>query len=147
MLITFSFADQQYFPCNLCVQLFPDNKSLKTHLKNKHAPLQKKKKYSCTLCSYSTDKKSDLKRHVVTHTKVKSHKCDQCSKCFTRKSDLTRHLKRQHILELSNESRFACVECGKQFVLGSSLIAHMKSHHPVNPFSYSFCDKSLAGSS
>ena len=44
---------------------------------------KKKKKggtvHLCTVCLYETDRKSDLTRHMRTHTGVKPYACNKCT--------------------------------------------------------------------
>ncbi|KAH8026270.1 hypothetical protein MRX96_033318 [Rhipicephalus microplus] len=54
-----------------------------------------KKKYTCNLCSYSTDYPTNIQRHMLTHTGERPFRCDTCGKGFTTKQNLESH-KLQH---------------------------------------------------
>lgn len=54
-----------------------------------------KKKYTCNLCSYSTDYPTNIQRHMLTHTGERPFRCDTCNKGFTTKQNLESH-KLQH---------------------------------------------------
>jgi len=52
--------------------------------------------HQCNACSYSTEKASNLSRHMFKHTNNRPIECDQCHKKFLQKSDLNRHMKAKH---------------------------------------------------
>ncbi|KAH6937107.1 hypothetical protein HPB50_025568 [Hyalomma asiaticum] len=54
------------------------------------------KKYTCSLCSYSTDYPTNIQRHMLTHTGERPFRCDTCGKGFTTKQNLESH-KIQHV--------------------------------------------------
>ena len=68
------------FACNVCDAIFGIKEAFESHMKYKH--VTKKKRFSCNLCDYSTDHKSNLKRHQLTHTEKKDFVCSQCKKSF-----------------------------------------------------------------
>ena len=84
-----------------------------------------KKKFASTEFDYSTDAKTDFKRHCVTHTGVKAHKCDTCANCFTQKSSLIKHIKSNH----TKESKYECEVCEKVFTRRGNLLEHVKVVH------------------
>ena len=74
----------------------PNNKSLPQILENDKN--NDKLQFKCTICTKVYATKSNLKRHLKTHTAVKVHsntifKCDKCDQTFTRKDNFERHLK------------------------------------------------------
>ena len=68
-----------------------------------------KKKWACTECDCSSDRKSLYQSFLVKHSKVKAHKCDNCGKCFTLKSILSTHIKSVQ----TKKSEVECEVCGK----------------------------------
>ncbi|KAB7495632.1 Ras-responsive element-binding protein 1 [Armadillidium nasatum] len=48
--------------------------------------------FQCHLCSFRTNKKWTLKRHLLVHSNLKRFKCIQCGAEFKQKSDMNAHL-------------------------------------------------------
>lgn len=85
-----------------------------------------KRKYSCTVCGRSYDKKYSLERHRMTHLgKFQSQKftCDICGKQTMYKKDLLEHM-RVH----TGEKPFKCDVCGMTFTQKSNLLRHNRVH-------------------
>ena len=72
--------------------------------------LEKITHFKYDMCDKRFSQKSDLKRHILTHTKVKPHERDK--KKFSLKDSLVQHF-RIHL----GEQPFGCTECGKWFTL------------------------------
>ena len=100
-----------------------------------------KKKFACTKCDYSTDKRPDFKRHCVTHTGVKAYKCDTCGKCSSTKGNLTKHIKSVHTLE----KEYKCNVCEKVSHHRHVLLQHVKTvHDKIRSFVCNECDKTFS---
>ncbi|XP_075118250.1 uncharacterized protein LOC142189485 [Leptodactylus fuscus] len=94
------------------------------------------KPFSCSECEKSFGRRSNLLRHLETHTGEKPFLCTDCGKCFNRNSDLVRH-QRTH----TGEKPFPCSECGRCFAQSSALVNHQRIHTTEKPFSCSECGK------
>lgn len=113
------------FPTTSYVQLLA-GEALEKHIRSKQVVNRSlKKKWACTLCDYSTDIKTGLRRHILTHTKAKPHKCGECGKCFTRQDSLTRHHKSIH----TKESKYKCDFCSKTYTRHCGLLRHIQAVH------------------
>ena len=54
------------------------------------------KRYKCSFCPYSSDRKEICKRHAMTHTREKLFQCFVCYKQFSRTDHCKKHLNRMH---------------------------------------------------
>ena len=82
------------FPCSLCPSVFPNLRALKGHNKEHLG----KAPYRCNVgtCTYSSNDKSTLTRHMRRHTGEKPFECKLCNFGFTTKANCERHLKNKH---------------------------------------------------
>ena len=103
--------------------MFVDDETLQKHLKFKHIDRSIRKKWTCTMCNYSTTYKSDLKVHAVTYSNTRAHKCDNCEKCFKRKKNLTQHINSVH----NKDRKYECDVCKKTFTKSNKLRDHVKT--------------------
>ena len=92
---------------------------------------EKKKKgktvHLCAVCLYETDRKSDLTKHMRTHTGVKPYACNKCTYRAAQKSHLTNHM-RTH----TGVKPYACNKCTYRAAVKSSLTKHMRSKHDTS---------------
>ncbi len=65
--------------------------------------------FKCNDCSFQTEFKFNLKRHMGKHLCMPEHKCTECTKSFKEKCELDHHLK-GHMGEL------ICTFCAKTFM-------------------------------
>ncbi|KAL8559241.1 hypothetical protein ACOMHN_040365 [Nucella lapillus] len=114
-----------------------------------------RKTFRCVQCRYMTDRKNNLKRHVVTmhhkaarlleccatvfHSKASlrdhvtryhrgGYRCQVCSRNFCRKA-----LLRRHLAVHSGQKDFACQLCGYATSHKSNLERHQRVHARKNP--------------
>ncbi|XP_066948866.1 longitudinals lacking protein, isoforms H/M/V-like isoform X13 [Macrobrachium rosenbergii] len=92
--------------CPLCPSSgFPSATELSRHAATAH---QLDKLYWCYQCKYRSDSKSNLLRHLRTHTGEKRHACPVCPYRAGQRSDLRRHL-RVHALRLAHNTLQCCL--------------------------------------
>ncbi|XP_077891548.1 zinc finger X-chromosomal protein-like isoform X2 [Ictidomys tridecemlineatus] len=121
------------YPCMICGKKFKSRGFLKRHMKN-HPEHIAKKKYCCTDCDYTTNKKISLHNHLESHkltSKVeKVIECDECGKHFSHTGALFTH-KMVHKEKGNNKihkCKFCEYETAEQGLLNRHLLAvHSKS--------------------
>lgn len=82
------------------------------------------KKFQCSLCSYSSDIGSNLKRHLMVHTQERPFTCHICNKSFNHKVGLQNH-KYAHL----GIKPFTCKICSRDFTTKSNYRRHLATHH------------------
>ncbi len=96
--------------------------------------------YSCTICgNFSSPRKSNLVRHMMTHTEQRPYSCSQCPKTFIQRRHLSRHMSTHN-----GEKPFSCPLCGKAFASSDYVTAHMKTHTGQKPFRCTVCERAFA---
>ena len=121
--------------CEICGEGFPDISSWKTHAKTIHDG----KRFHCKLCSFKTDHRSLLIRHVSgVHDKKRDHTCPGCGKAFTQKASMMRHIDKNH-KNLRIEEDIACKICGEKFQSRSRWKEHLESMHDGKQFQCNMC--------
>ncbi|KAM4579313.1 uncharacterized protein V3H82_008553 isoform 2-T2 [Fundulus diaphanus] len=96
------------------------------------------KPFSCLTCGKRFGQRYHLNVHMRTHTGERPFSCLTCGKSFTMRIALTRHV-RTH----TGEKPFSCVTCGKPFGQRTHLTVHMRTHTGEKPFSCLTCGKSF----
>ncbi|GMI45920.1 hypothetical protein TrCOL_g715 [Triparma columacea] len=83
---------------------------------------------ACTFpgCTKIFTLRSNMRRHLFTHTTPPQHQCAECPAAFHRRADLNTHM-RVHTGEKPKE----CKECGRRFARGSDLRSHERTHMGV----------------
>ncbi|XP_076826170.1 uncharacterized protein LOC143473178 [Clavelina lepadiformis] len=102
----------------------------------------KKKHFCCTVCEKSFTKRSNMERHLNTHTGIRLYQCEVCCKSFSLNNTLKNHTKVH-----SGERLYHCKVCCKSFKYSSNLKSHMKVHTGECPYECEVCFKSFSRSS
>lgn len=105
-----------------------------------HSEVDSTKPNVCTECGKGFSRKSDLKRHISTHSGERPFSCMKCDFKTSRKDFLKVHERKKH------DSNFVkpvvCQMCGKRFALNSQLKIHMRVHNGEHPYSCNECNYS-----
>ncbi|MPC51077.1 Chorion transcription factor Cf2 [Portunus trituberculatus] len=111
--------------------------------------------HQCPICFKKFGLKSDLRRHIRTHTGEKPFACNFCSFRTALKGNLKRHLARFHSTDHSpawlkdaaldlqplGEAGRRCPYCPRIFAFPSYLQRHITLHTGEKPFSCTRCDQ------
>ncbi|XP_062599224.1 zinc finger Y-chromosomal protein 2-like [Saccostrea cucullata] len=93
----------------------------------------KEKHAQCPHCKYSTDRKNNLKRHIVTMHQDSSKILECCDVVFKSKA-----LLREHVL-LNHRSGYICKICRRNFCRKALLRRHLSVHNGQKDFRCSLC--------
>ncbi|KAF5278371.1 hypothetical protein FQA39_LY05860 [Lamprigera yunnana] len=121
---------KEKYKCTLCDNVAPNKGTFTRHFLT-HSVIKE-----CTYCGKHFKKRSDLERHIRTHTGEKPYKCDKCEKRFSLKSTLDSHI-RTH--KPGGNKDFSCAVCNSCFSSKSSLRVHILMHTGVRPYQCSLC--------
>ncbi|XP_035872537.1 zinc finger X-chromosomal protein isoform X4 [Phyllostomus discolor] len=123
------------YPCMICGKKFKSRGFLKRHMKN-HPEHLAKKKYRCTDCDYTTNKKISLHNHLESHKLTskteKAIECDECGKHFSHAGALFTH-KMVHKEKGANKMykcKFCEYETAEQGLLNRHLLAVHSKNFP-----------------
>ncbi|XP_016296848.1 zinc finger Y-chromosomal protein 1-like [Sinocyclocheilus anshuiensis] len=86
------------YPCMLCGKKFKSRGFLKRHTRNHHQDLLSHKKYQCTDCDFTTNKKASLHNHMEVHALSNKvlFECETCGKEFHQQAALFSHRLQHH---------------------------------------------------
>ncbi|XP_034539294.1 zinc finger Y-chromosomal protein 1 [Notolabrus celidotus] len=128
------------YPCMLCGKKFKSRGFLKRHTKNHHQDVLTRKKYQCTDCDFTTNKKASLHNHMEVHalSSKAPFECEMCGKEFHQQAALFSHRLQHHHREPKNQPppqptkmhkcKFCDYETAEQGLLNRHLLAvHSKS--------------------
>ncbi|XP_028935710.1 zinc finger X-chromosomal protein isoform X2 [Ornithorhynchus anatinus] len=130
------------YPCMICGKKFKSRGFLKRHMKN-HPEHLSKKKYRCTDCDYTTNKKVSLHNHLESHKLTgKAEKaaapgagaeCDECGKHFSHAGALFTHKtvhKEKGAGGRTHKCKFCDYETAEQGLLNRHLLAVHSKNFP-----------------
>ncbi|XP_061558698.1 zinc finger X-chromosomal protein isoform X1 [Phycodurus eques] len=129
------------YPCMLCGKKFKSRGFLKRHTKNHHQEVLTRKKYQCTDCDFTTNKKASLHNHMEVHalSSKAPFECEMCGKDFHQQAALFSHRLQHHHREAKTQQtppppakthkcKFCEYETAEQGLLNRHLLAvHSKS--------------------
>ncbi|KAM6911809.1 zinc finger Y-chromosomal protein 1 isoform 2-T2 [Lycodopsis pacificus] len=128
------------YPCMLCGKKFKSRGFLKRHTKNHHQEVLTRKKYQCTDCDFTTNKKASLHNHMEVHalSSKAPFECEMCGKEFHQQAALFSHRLQHHHREPKSQPpatpnkmhkcKFCDYETAEQGLLNRHLLAvHSKS--------------------
>ncbi|XP_076562333.1 zinc finger Y-chromosomal protein 2-like [Arvicanthis niloticus] len=123
------------YPCMFCGKQFKTKSFLKRHIKN-HPEYLAKKKYHCTDCDYSTNKKMSLHNHMESHRLTikteKTAECNDCGKHLSHAGTLCTH-KTMHKEKGANKTykcKFCDYETAEQTLLNHHLLVVHRKKFP-----------------
>lgn len=92
-----------------------------------------KRIYSCSDCQYVTDRKNNLKRHIVTMHERCTKVLECCEKVFANKALLREHVRSCH------SHGYDCKVCGRTFCRKALLKRHITVHSGQKDFVCGLC--------
>lgn len=145
------------FRCRYCGHGFIHQSSHKLH-ENRHIKIHV---WPCEVCRYQATSKSDLIKHLTTHSSQQPHKCATCGLAYKTKTNLNVHLMshslpsyecefckkqfyqkyryKRHIWQHEKQERscksvdnFTCEICGRRFTSNKTLQKHQLVHVQEN---------------
>ncbi|XP_064339624.1 zinc finger X-chromosomal protein-like isoform X2 [Camelus dromedarius] len=123
------------YPCMICGKKFKSRGFLKRHMKN-HPEHFTKKKYRCTDCDYTTNKKISLHNHLESHKLTskaeKAIECDECGKHFSHAGALFTHkmVHKEKGANKMHKCKFCEYETAEQGLLNRHLLAVHSKNFP-----------------
>ncbi|CAL8090926.1 unnamed protein product [Calicophoron daubneyi] len=109
-------ATGEGYSCKYCGKMFAYQYYRDKHLKYTRCVDQGNRKFPCSLCSRSFEKRDRLRIHVLhVHEKHRPHKCHLCEKSFSQSSSLNKHLR--------------CKYCWKPFASHAAHDSHVRRTH------------------
>ncbi|XP_046331142.1 fez family zinc finger protein 2-like [Haliotis rufescens] len=93
-----------------------------------------RKIFPCPQCRYTTDRRNNLKRHMLTMHQACSKLLECCGILFTTKASLREHAMIFHY------HGYTCFYCGRRFCRKALLKRHLSVHNGQKDFVCTICD-------
>ncbi|ESP04947.1 hypothetical protein LOTGIDRAFT_97874, partial [Lottia gigantea] len=93
-----------------------------------------RKVFPCSQCRYTTDRRNNLKRHMLTMHQASSKLLECCGILFTTKASLREHAMIFHY------HGYTCFYCGRRFCRKALLKRHLSVHNGQKDFVCTVCD-------
>nr|KAG5705395.1 hypothetical protein BaRGS_011167 [Batillaria attramentaria] len=125
-----------YFVCLKCNGYLPSRERMAAHIRIDSKASLAVKRFKCELCSYSTNYRGYIQRHVLArHTpepRPRPFVCDQCGKSYLDRSMLSQHRQQIHV----RDKTFHCHFCPKFFYQKRLLTQHLRTHSGLRPHGF-----------
>ncbi|GBP88366.1 Zinc finger protein GLI4 [Eumeta japonica] len=129
-----------------------------------------KKAFACNVCNLKMQYRSQLRRHMRSHTGERPYGCEHCDAKFRDCNGLNMHMRvhtgekpyscamcdlsfttsgnmKRHVRMHTGEKPYKCDSCGVLFAQLSSLITHRRLHTGEKPFGCDVCNTTFTSSS
>lgn len=123
---------EKTYKCKFCGEDFCLKKHLLSHYRDIHNKLWN---FECDDCGRAFNYKSQLTRHLISHTRERASVCELCGAAFSQPAGLYNH-------KFTHENvRYSCTMCDKSYTHPSLLKVHMKSHTDTTKYMCEICGK------
>ncbi|OXA45150.1 oocyte zinc finger protein XlCOF14 [Folsomia candida] len=138
-----STMERPRFPCSFpgCSKTYLYKRHILEHVKIDHA--KNPVRFPCTLCGKEFKTRTELERHIPTHTTEKPYNCATCGRSYANRGNMISHQKTH--LEKSTRPVSKCHVCPQTFLSSRGLQYHIRAvHESRRDHPCEFCDKRLS---
>lgn len=123
---------EKKYSCKFCGEQFSIKRLLRAHSRDVHNKLIN---FECDVCGRAFNYKSQLTRHLISHTRERASVCELCGAAFSQPAGLYNH-KFTH-----EDTRYACSMCDRSYTHPALLKVHMKTHTDTTKYMCDTCGK------